>query len=271
MPTVTRFKKITRTVGSLRTKRSEVFIYKSRKYATDKTKLSSSSLLRFPVRPMQALTSNTANPFTRENVLGRGEVTIFTGDELRTLEMGEMLWPAVYDESFCISKPTKTPKEAAALIQQWKDQKSPVRVVIAYHSHLNMDCTIEDLVIDFERPGHIGDAWLTFKLVEYKAPSIRKTKVTTKKVATKKPSSKGKSSKSRSKAKKPKTPPTYVVKRNDTLGAIAKRYYGSADYKYYNAIYNANKAEFSKWHKRYRPRSRFTIYPTMKLKIPKKP
>jgi nucleoid-associated protein YgaU len=157
------------------------------------------------------------------------------------------------------------------MIQKWKDQKSPVRVIVASNGQLNMDCTIEDLVIDFERPGHIGDAWFTFKLVEYKAPSIRKTKVTQKKTKKRKTSTKGKTNKTRSAAKKPKRPPIHVVKRNDTLGAIAKRYYGSADYKYYNAIYTANKSEFAKWHKRYKPRSRFTIFPTMKLKIPKKP
>lgn len=269
MAVVTASKK--NTIGSLKKKRSEIFLYKSRKYAKDETKLSSSALLRFPTRPTQALTSTTANPFTRENVLGRGEVTIFTSDELRTLEIGEMLWPAVYDESYCISKPSKTPKEAAAMIQKWKDQKSPVRVIVASNGQLNMDCTIEDLVIDFERPGHIGDAWFTFKLVEYKAPSIRKTKVTQKKTKKRKTSTKGKTNKTRSAAKKPKRPPICVVKRNDTLGAIAKRYYGSADYKYYNAIYTANKSEFAKWHKRYKPRSRFTIFPTMKLKIPKKP
>lgn len=252
--------------------RAEVFIYKSRKYADQRhKKISKSTYLRFPVPPSVGISENTANPFTMEEVLGKGQVTVFSGDELKTLEMGELLWPRVYDDSFCTSKPAQTPDEAASIIKKWKDQRSPVRVIIGEHAQLAMDCTIQDLTIEFERPGHVGDAWISFKLVEYKAPTIRRTKVSVKRKTTKKPVKKGKSSKPRSKAPKKTTPPVYTVRRNDVLGAIAKRYYGSADYKYYNAIYNANKAEFAKYHRKYKPRSRFTIYPGMKLKIPKKP
>lgn len=260
------------TTRSLRANRAEIFIYQSRKYATmSAKKIKNYSYLRFPVPSTVGISENTANPFSMEEVLGRGQVTVFSGDELRTLEFGELLWPLNYDPSFCTSRPLKAPDTAVATLKIWKDQRSPVRVIIGGHSQLAMDCTIQDLTVDFERPGHLGDAWITFKLVEYKAPTIRRTKITVKRKPTKKPVKKKKPTKPRPKPPVKKAPPVYIVRRNDVLGKIAKKYYKSADYKYYNAIYNANKAMFARYHKKYKPRSRFTIYPGMKLKIPKKP
>ena len=160
---------LSKTKSGFHATRAEVFIYKSRKYADMRDKkISRSTYLRFPVPSSVGISENTANPFSMEEVLGKGQVTIFSGDELRTLEVGELLWPREYDPSFCTSKPSRTPDEAASTIKKWKDQRSPVRVIIGEHAQLAMDCTIQDLTIDFERPGHIGDAWISFKLVDIK-------------------------------------------------------------------------------------------------------
>lgn len=220
-------------------------------------------MLRLPVPP-ESLEEGTTYGYNDFEVFGAGEVTQFGSKQLRRIPL-TFLWPRHYNPTFCTRKPAFTPVVAGTRLRRWAQQNEPVKVAFTPVGQLSGLYTIRDLKLEWERPGHVGDLWVSCTLVEYKAPTSRTTVV---------------KAKPKPKPLKPrKTPPkntkvdakTYTVKKGDCLSMIAYRIWGRGGKKQYDALWAANKVLLTKDQKRYKGRDKYTIYPGQKLVIPKKP
>lgn len=130
-------------------------------------------------------------------------------------------------------------------LENWRVSEDPIRLIITT-TGINMLVSIENFNFG-ERDG-TGDLYYSLDLKEYINPKVR----TIAKVSEPK----------RPVPKKKKIPPstekTYVVKRGDSLWAIAKKFYGNGSQ--YTKIYNRNKKVIGS--------NPNLIYPGQKYKIP---
>lgn len=130
---------------------------------------------------------------------------------------------------------TRTPQECKTLIKKWKDKGMIVRLIIS-----DMDINLAMAINNFTTTHREGDndIYFSLELIEYKTLNVPTVKVSTKVKSsiTKRPatSSKKASSSGSSGGR------SYTIKGNDTLWAIATRYYGNGAQ--YMKIYNANKS-----------------------------
>ena len=142
------------------------------------------------------------------------------------------------------------------LFEQWRQKKEPVRFIASngIGDDINTLILIEELTIT-EKAGEEGDKYVSFKLLEYReygkksvvvvqSQSNKATVATVKKEST-------------TPKVNPKSNRVYVVRRGDTLWAIAKKYYGNGAQ--YPKIYNANRNIIKNPN---------LIYPGQKLVIP---
>lgn len=205
---------------------------------------------RLPVNPEQVEISSVL-AIERYEILKLGQVAVPTHMELKEYSFGcELPYrPLHYVET---SGGFRDADYYVNLFQKWRDKKVPVRFIASngIGDDINTLVLIEELTIT-ERAGEEGDKYIDFVLLEYK--EYGKKTVVVKKKETKKATSKP--------AAAPKTNPknkgTYVVKRGDTLWAIAKKYYGNGAQ--YPKIYNANRNIIKNPN---------LIYPGQKLVIP---
>lgn len=236
--------------------RVSVTIYERNKSGAD--------MLRLPVPP-DGIPEQPDFTFTDLEVFGAGEVTLFGRKRQRRIPL-TFIWPKHYNPTICTRKPDVVPIVAGARLKKWQAQRAPVRVVFST-TQLSGVYTIRDLSLEWERPGSVGDLWVSLTLVEYVAPKV--TKTTLKSAAKPKPTP----SKPRS------TPPkrnqtgatSYTVRNGDSLSIIAQRVWGEGGKKYYDALYNANKTQLHAAQRKAGAKSIYTIYPGQKLKVPAKP
>lgn len=205
---------------------------------------------RLPVNPEQVEISSTL-AIEKYEILKLGQVAVPAHMELKeySFECELPYKPLRYVET---SGGFKNADFYLRLFEKWRKNKTPVRFIASngIGDDINTLVLIEELTIT-ERAGEEGDKYIDFVLLEYK--EYGKKTVVVKKKETKKATSKP--------AATPKTNPknkgTYVVKRGDTLWAIAKKYYGNGAQ--YPKIYNANRNIIKNPN---------LIYPGQKLVIP---
>lgn len=205
---------------------------------------------RLPVNPEQVEISSTL-AIEKYEILKLGQVAVPEHMELKEyrFECELPYKPLRYVET---SGGFKNADFYLRLFEKWRKNRTPVRFIASngIGDDINTLVLIEELTIT-ERAGEEGDKYIDFVLLEYK--EYGKKTVVVKKKETKKATSKP--------AAAPKTNPknkgTYVVKRGDTLWAIAKKYYGNGAQ--YPKIYNANRNIIKNPN---------LIYPGQKLVIP---
>ncbi|MGF0348234.1 LysM peptidoglycan-binding domain-containing protein [Rhodococcus sp. IEGM1300] len=220
-------------------------------------------MLRLPVPP-ESLNEGISYGYNDFDVFGTGEVTQFGSKKLRQIPL-TFLWPRHYNPTFCTRRPQFTPVVAGTRLRRWAQQNEPVKVAFTPIGQLSGLYTIRDLTLEWERPGHVGDLWVSCTLVEYKAPTVRRTSVK----ATPKPKPQS--------VKPRQTPPvnsklgstTYVVKSGDSLSIIAKKVWGRGGKPQYEALWAANKVLLTKAQKANGARNKYVVYPGQKLVIPK--
>ena len=95
--------------------------------------------IRFPVVP-SAIGVSRSNNIDTQAVLKLGEVPIFNGTSLKTIELTSFFPNQEY--SFCDYTGFMKPYEFSEKIQRWMYQGTPVRIIIT-DSPTNMQCLIQ--------------------------------------------------------------------------------------------------------------------------------
>jgi len=206
------------------------------------TNESGSEKLRFPVNPDAV---NVTSPFGFNDVpvANLGEVSIFGDRELQTFEFGSF-FPYRYNPAYCEYAAIKTPNTYLSIIEGWRDNKAPLRFIVT-GTRINSLVTIREFTYEIERAGSIGDIYFSISLKQFRWVPLRyETTKSTAKTATTttRPPSTKKAATTTKKTTSAKR--TYVVKKNDSLFKIAKRYYGNGEK--WRAIYDANKKTIGK-------------------------
>ena len=177
-------------------------------------------IFRFPVLPSAVNVQDYAI-INDSNIAGLGDVTVFGGKGLRTIEISSFFpnpkkkyrfvsysdYPKQYD---CVNK-----------IKKWMDKGEVLRFIVT-GTEINFQVRITDF--EYSEQDGTRDVYFTINLKEYRKIKISST-TTDKKKTDNKPKQK-----------------TYTVKSGDTLYDIAKKHYGKgSDYK---KIIEKNKSKY---------------------------
>lgn len=204
---------------------------------------------RLPTNPEQIEISST-QAIEKYEILKLGQIAVPTHIELKeySFECELPHTPLHYVET---SGGFKDTDFYLKLFEQWRKKKVPVRFIVSngIGDDINTLVLIEELTIT-EKAGEEGDKYVSFKLLEYREYGKKSVVVVQSNKATVK---KG----STTPKVNPKSNRVYVVRRGDTLWAIAKKYYGSG--LQYPKIFNANRDKIKNPN---------LIYPGQKLVIP---
>ena len=188
-------------------------------------------IFRFPVLP-SAINVQDYAITNDSNITGLGDVTIFGGKGLRTIEISSFFpnpkrkyrfvnytdYPKQYD---CVTK-----------IKKWMDKGEVLRFIVT-GTEINFQVRITDF--EYSEQDGTRDVYFTINLKEYRKIKISSTT----------PKKKKTDNKDRTDTKETDNKPkqkTYTVKSGDTLYDIAKKHYGKgSDYK---KIIEKNKSKY---------------------------
>ena len=188
-------------------------------------------IFRFPVLP-SAINVQDYAITNDSNITGLGDVTVFGGKGLRTIEISSFFpnpkkkypfvsytdYPKQYD---CVNK-----------IKKWMDKGEVLRFIVT-GTEINFQVRITDF--EYSEQDGTRDVYFTINLKEYRKIKISSTT----------PKKKKTDNKDRTDTKETDNKPkqkTYTVKSGDTLYDIAKKHYGKgSDYK---KIIEKNKAKY---------------------------
>lgn len=146
----------------------------------------------------------------------------------------------------------REPMDYINTLKKWKNSKKPVRLIIS-DSDVNLAMAIEKISHSMNEGD--GDVYYTLELSEYRFLNVPSVKVEA-------------SVQSNGLKERPNTkvaPKKYVVKKGDSLWAIAQKVYG--DGAKYTTIYNANK-ELMDTRNQKGKASKYTIYSGQELTLP---
>ena len=188
-------------------------------------------IFRFPILPSAVNVQDYA--ITNDsNITGLGDVTVFGGKGLRTIEISSFFpnpkkkyrfvnytdYPKQYD---CVTK-----------IKKWMDKGEVLRFIVT-GTEINFQVRITDF--EYSEQDGTRDVYFTINLKEYRKIKISSTT----------PKKKKTDNKDRTDTKETDNKPkqkTYTVKSGDTLYDIAKKHYGKgSDYK---KIIEKNKSKY---------------------------
>ena len=188
-------------------------------------------IFRFPVLP-SAINVQDYAITNDSNITGLGDVTVFGGKGLRTIEISSFFpnpkrkykfvnyndYPKQYD---CVSK-----------IKKWMNKGEVLRFIVT-GTEINFQVRITDF--EYSEQDGTRDVYFTINLKEYRKIKISSTT----------PKKKKTDNKDRTDTKETDNKPkqkTYTVKSGDTLYDIAKKHYGKgSDYK---KIIEKNKTKY---------------------------
>ena len=190
--------------------------------------------IRFPVVP-SAIGVNRSNNIDTESVLKLGEVPIFNGVSLKTIELTSFFPNQEY--SFCDYTGFMKPYEFSDKIQKWMYEGKPLRIIVT-DSPTNMQCLIQQF--DTVEQDGTRDLYFTLNLLEYRpieVPNLSNSNTSSNSNNTQNTSRPNKVSTNSSNQQK-----THKVVKGDTLYDIAKKHYGNGNL--YTKIKEANKTKY---------------------------
>ena len=118
--------------------------------------------IRFPVVP-SSIGVNRSNNIDTQSVLKLGEVPIFNGTSLKTIELTSFFPNQEY--SFCDYTGFMKPYEFSYKIQKWMYEGKPLRIIVT-DSPTNMQCLIQQF--DTVEQDGTRDLYYTLSLLEYR-------------------------------------------------------------------------------------------------------
>ena len=209
--------------------------------------------IRFPVVP-STIGVNRSNNKDTQSVLKLGEVPIFNGTSLKTIELTSFFPNQEY--SFCDYAGFMKPYEFSDKIQKWMYEGKPLRIIVT-DSPTNMQCLIQQF--DTVEQDGTRDLYFTLNLLEYRpieVPNLNNNNQSNNSNNSQnisRPSENNDSSNSNQQK-------THKVVKGDSLWAIAQKYYGKGSL--YTKIKEANKTKYPSLAKNN------IIYTYMELIIP---
>lgn len=188
--------------------------------------------IRFPVVP-SSIGVNRSNNIDTQAVIKLGEVPIFNGTSLKTIELTSFFPNQEYN--FCDYTGFMKPYEFSEKIQKWMYEGKPLRVIVT-DSPTNMQCLIQQF--DTVEQDGTRDLYFTLNLLEYRPIEVSNLNN----------SSSSSSSNSSDNLTRPSeeitnnTQKTHKVVKGDCLWDIAQKYYGKGSL--YPKIKEANKSKY---------------------------
>ena len=190
--------------------------------------------IRFPVVP-SSIGVNRSNNIDTEAVIKLGEVPIFNGTSLKTIEFTSFFPNQEY--SFCDYTGFMKPYEFSEKIQKWMYEGKPLRIIVT-DSPTNMQCLIQQF--DTVEQDGTRDLYFTLNLLEYRpieVPNLSSSNTSSNSNNTQNTSRPSEASNNSSSSQK-----THKVVKGDCLYDIAKKYYGNGNL--YPKIKEANKSKY---------------------------
>ena len=209
--------------------------------------------IRFPVVPSSIGVSRSNNIDT-QSVLKLGEVPIFNGTSLKTIELTSFFPNQEY--SFCDYMGFMKPYEFSDKIQKWMYEGKPLRIIVT-DSPTNMQCLIQQF--DTAEQDGTRDLYFTLNLLEYRPIEVPK-------LSNKNQSNNSNNSQNISRpsenndSSNSNQQKIHKVVKGDSLWAISQKYYGNGSL--YPKIKEANKSKYPSLAKSN------VIYTNMELIIP---
>ena len=185
--------------------------------------------IRFPVVP-SSIGVNRSNNIDTQAVIKLGEVPIFNGTSLKTIELTSFFPNQEYN--FCDYTGFMKPYEFSEKIQKWMYEGKPLRVIVT-DSPTNMQCLIQQF--DTVEQDGTRDLYFTLNLLEYRPIEVSNLNNSS-------------SSGSSDNLTRPSeeitnnTQKTHKVVKGDCLWDIAQKYYGKGSL--YPKIKEANKSKY---------------------------
>lgn len=190
--------------------------------------------IRFPVVP-PSIGVNRSNNIDTESVIKLGEVPIFNGTSLKTIELTSFFPNQEY--SFCDYTGFMKPYEFSDKIQKWMYEGKPLRIIVT-DSPTNMQCLIQQF--DTVEQDGTRDLYFTLNLLEYRpieVPNLSNSNTSNTSNNTQNTSRPSETNNNTSNTQK-----THKVVKGDCLYDIAKKYYGNGNL--YTKIKEANKSKY---------------------------
>ena len=190
--------------------------------------------IRFPVVP-PSIGVNRSNNIDAESVIKLGEVPIFNGTSLKTIEFTSLFPNQEYN--FCDYTGFMKPYEFSEKIQKWMYEGKPLRIIVT-DSPTNMQCLIQQF--DTVEQDGTRDLYFTLNLLEYRpieVPNLSSSNTSSNSNNTQNTSRPNEVNTNSNNQQK-----THKVVKGDTLYDIAKKYYGNGNL--YPKIKEANKTKY---------------------------
>ena len=185
--------------------------------------------IRFPVVP-SSIGVNRSNNIDTESVIKLGEVPIFNGTSLKTIEFTSFFPNQEY--SFCDYTGFMKPYEFSEKIQKWMYEGKPLRVIVT-DSPTNMQCLVQQF--DTVEQDGTRDLYFTLNLLEYRpieVPNLSNSSSSSSSDNLTRPSEEITNN----------TQKTHKVVKGDCLYDVAKKYYGNGNL--YPKIKEANTSKY---------------------------
>ena len=185
--------------------------------------------IRFPIVP-SSIGVNRSNNIDTQAVIKLGEVPIFNGTSLKTIELTSFFPNQEYN--FCDYTGFMKPYEFSEKIQKWMYEGKPLRVIVT-DSPTNMQCLIQQF--DTVEQDGTRDLYFTLNLLEYRPIEVSNLNN----------SSSNSSSDNLTRPSEEitnNTQKTHKVVKGDCLWDIAQKYYGKGSL--YPKIKEANKSKY---------------------------
>lgn len=208
--------------------------------------------IRFPIVP-SSVGVNRSNSIDTEAIIKLGEVPIFNGTSLKTIELTSFFPNQEY--SFCDYTGFMKPYEFSDKIQKWMYEGKPLRIIVT-DSPTNMQCLIQQF--DTVEQDGTRDLYFTLNLLEYRpieVPNLSNSNASNNSNNTQNTSRPSETNNSTTNTQK-----IHKVVKGDCLWDIAQKYYGKGSL--YPKIKEANKSKYPSLAKSN------VIYTTMELIIP---
>ena len=213
--------------------------------------------IRFPVVP-SAIGVNRSNNIDTQSVLKLGEVPIFNGTSLKTIELTSFF--PNHEYSFCDYTGFMKPYEFSDKIQKWMYEGKPLRIVVT-DSPTNMQCLIQQF--DTVEQDGTRDLYFTLNLLEYRpieVPKLSNSNSSDNSKPNNSNNSQNSSRPSKTETNSNNKQKSYKVVKGDSLWDIAQKHYGNGSL--YPKIKEAKKTKYPSLAKSN------VIYTNMELIIP---